>query len=590
MENFLIEGNVSANDNIVQKMGKGLNSYMKKKLKRGDKDLIELMHSMGYFNTDKDTIMSKREDLINNFTLSQDFTDEILDVSNLLSKYMSNGSFNKEKCKLENPNNFDEIMRIKNFIDIIGVTRLYDETANAPSTKFGVKWNSKDFEKEKQNFNFNSITDSEANKFRKDKLWTTEEARWYKQLGYLNKYLDFKYGIGTDIPNIKFSKGNNKLPNNTLIINFTSALNCPAWNECIIKHACYARAVEKGKPATFRGNENRSLYWLTAQNDPYLLQLMMNFIRSYCFNYVKVAEYIIKNGIAIQKKFNDTNKLAEFISKKQLDDPFFTSEIIEIMKNNKRVENIRLNENGDFIGQWLVDAWELEASKYSLYNINVSAYTCKLLNYNNIKHIILNTSYVNNSTGNIARHFIAVPDSIYDSLDETYGGNNNELTLQKDNKIITNPQLLYDVKTKKPNGKTYYKCPCGREIGDKKINCYQCNLCYLPNNTNSNMYVFVKAHGSNSKQLNGYDLIKHGIGVSEHFLQRYKGGVVQEGIDYNKSNLQLAQHAAIDKVTNNAIYSVNNHFQELRNNINESLVPKGPNDVLDIMKRINNIK
>jgi hypothetical protein len=104
------------------------------------------------------------------------------------------------------------------------------------------------------------------------------------------------------------------------------------------------------------------------------------------------------------------------------------------------------------------------------------------------------------------------------------------------------------------------------------------------------MYVFVKAHGSNSKQLNGYDLIKHGIGVSEHFLQRYKGGVVQEGIDYNKSNLQLAQHAAIDKVTNNAIYSVNNHFQELRNNINESLVPKGPNDVLDIMKRINNIK
>ena len=46
-----------------------------------------------------------------------------------------------------------------------------------------------------------------------------------------------------------------KVPENTLIVNFTTAIGCPAWNECLVKHACYARQTEKGKPSVYDGND-----------------------------------------------------------------------------------------------------------------------------------------------------------------------------------------------------------------------------------------------------------------------------------------------------------------------------------------------
>ena len=70
------------------------------------------------------------------------------------------------------------------------------------------------------------------------------------------------------------------------------------------------------------------------------------------------------------------------------------------MKQFKRIDYIRLNENGDFVGQWLVDAWDNEAGKYQPYGVNVSAYTCRHLNYEGIKNIIINTSF-KDGKGNI---------------------------------------------------------------------------------------------------------------------------------------------------------------------------------------------
>ena len=387
----------------------------------------------------------------------------------------------------------------------------------------------------------------------------------------IDRYMKSKYGINLDIPNISFSTGNNKLPENTLIINFTTAIGCPAWNECLVKHACYARATEKRTPSVYDGNDKRSLFWLTTQYDETLLSLMMDFARSYCFNYTKAAEALIEKGL-FNGKMQAPN-LAIKMSKMQLDDPFFTPEIMEVMKEFKRIDNIRLNENGDFVGQWLVDAWDREAGLYQPYGVNVSAYTCRHLNFQGIKNIILNTSY-QNGKGNIARSFIALPESVYDALDETYSGNNNEL-IYIDGIIKPNPQPLYNADSGEnlmtPNGKMYYKCPCGREIGNgKKVGCYQCNLCYQPKNDGIDLYVFVKAHGTYRKELNGYDLIKNNIGVSKNFFKNYKDNVpqLQESIqDTSINSIQIAQDDGIKGVTNNAIISTNEHFKELNNKI-----------------------
>ena len=199
------------------------------------------------------------------------------------------------------------------------------------------------------------------------------------------------------------------------------------------------------------------------------------------------------------------------------------------MKMYKNANQIRLNENGDFIGQWLVDAWEREAAKYQRFDVWVSAYTCRNLNYEGIKNLILNVSKTtisgkgDNKQG-VARHFIAVPEKVYDALDETYGGVNNQLALIKGS-VQPNEQPLFDIQVMEdgsqvgqPNGKFYYKCPCDRKLDGTKVNCYQCNFCYLPKAEANEMYVFVKAHGSAKTSLKGYDLTKCNIGVSQNFF------------------------------------------------------------------------
>ena len=256
------------------------------------------------------------------------------------------------------------------------------------------------------------------------------------------------------------------------------------------------------------------------------------------------------------------------------------------MKQFKRIDYIRLNENGDFVGQWLVDAWDNEAGKYQPYGVNVSAYTCRHLNYEGIKNIIINTSF-KDGKGNIARRFIAIPEDVYDALDETYGGKNNQLEMNVDN-IKPYPQPLYNIDDKSglmPNGKLYYKCPCGRENGSDKVNCYQCSLCYQPKSDNSELFVFVKAHGSASSSLKGYDLIENNIGVSRNFMSKYqKPNVMGEANQNPRALLKTAMTAGINGVANNAIYSVYDHFNNL-GNMNESQIIKlSENELLNLIK------
>lgn len=562
--NFLIEASFNdKNDKVINYNKKRLYDYMKQKIQQGDSDIIDNMTRFGLIDIPKKEAQNNRERLFKNLNISKEVSDDILRVSNILSNYMNNGSFNSDKCKKDFPDEYNEIMRIKNFIDLIGLTAFYDKTANQPSYNFGVKWLKDDngnLKGDFSNFDFNNITDSNASKYRGEKNWSIDESKYHQKKAYLDKYMSMKYGMGVDIPDITFSNGNAKLPKDMLIINFTSALSCPAWNECLIKHSCYARADEKRNPSTYYSNNNRSFFWVTTKNDDYLMKLLMDFIKCYCFNFTKIAQHLISNKIVSQK---NVEKLANEMSKKDLNDSFYTPEIIDIMKMYKRINYIRLNEAGDFIGQWLVDAWDNEAGKYETYDISVSAYTCRLLNYDNIKHIILNASYTNKKS-NVSRRFIALPHDVYDALDDTYVGSNNKLTLTN-GQISVNPQPLYDLETSKPNGKVYYKCPCGVKIGTKDaINCYNCKLCYQPHNFQQDMFVFVKAHGSSKMKLNGYDIMKHNIGVSKNFKLNYKSenNIVKES---NETNYyRVAENNGINGIVNNAISSVNEHLLSLK--------------------------
>lgn len=572
LSNVLFEAKINVQkDPVVSDAQKRMTGYMKDLVKNGDERVISLMKNKGYANdVDKKDVLKKREEIFNDFNVSDDLSKEILDVVKILSQFVNDkGGVKTEEIKKVYPDKYWYLMRMKNLIDLKGLTYLYDKSANKPNYSFGIKWNNGGDEND---LDFNKITDTEARKYRKDKIMTLGETRFQIKQSLVSQYLDFKYGLHLDVPNIDFSNGNAKLPDNTLIINFTSALNCPAWNECLVKHACYARIGEKRNPNVFRGNENRSLYWLTTEHDEKLMSLMMDFARSYCFDYTKVAKHLIENNMAK----GNVKTLSIKISKLPLNDSFFTPEIIEVMKQYKRIDYIRLNENGDFIGQWLVDAWDKEAGLYQPYGVNVSAYTCRHLNYEGIKNIILNTSF-QNGKGNIARRFIALPTNVYTALDETYGGKNNELIFDANN-IQPNPQPLYSVSenmtTISPNGKLYYKCPCGRKSGNNKISCYQCNLCYQPKNDDNELIVFVCAHGSAQKHLQGYDLIKNNIGVSKNFFYNYKDKKSKQSIkeDTQKifNNLKVAENEGIKNVTNNAIKSTYNHFKELKTSVNES--------------------
>lgn len=566
INNVLFEATISNKDNdIINNSQKKIRDHLKDKLKKGDKKTIDLMKSMGYIDDyDNKEARTARENAYNG-----ELNKEVKEITNILKQYiLPDGIINLDKLKKDYASNYDYIIRMKNFLDMKGLTYLYDKSANKPYYSYGINWQNGDDE---NNFDFTKSTDTEVNRFRKDKVWTDDETRSRMKKSVVDRYMDAKYGLKLDIPDISLSIGNNKLPKSTLIINFTSALNCPAWNECLVKHACYARGSEKITPDTFRANENRSLYWLSTKDDPKLLSLMMDFVRAYCFKYNEIADYLIKNQIV---KGNNSN-LASKISRLPLNDKFFTPEIIDVMKKFKRIENIRLNENGDFVGEWLVNAWDIEAGKYKDYDINVSAYTCRHFNFEGIKNIILNVSYVGGK-GNIARHFIALPQNIYDKLDETYGGKNNKLIFGTKN-IKPNPQPLYTPTKDKngnivtvPNGKFYYKCPCGRkknENDEKKINCYQCNLCYQPKSSDEDFYVFVAAHGGAKANLNGYDLVKSNIGVSKNFFNNpeSKQLLKTENNPLLPNKLKLAETNGIKNITNNAINSLYDHF----NNINK---------------------
>ena len=234
-----------------------------------------------------------------------------------------------------------------------------------------------------------------------------------------------------------FSIGNAKLSDDTLIINFTSALKCPSVGLCpVTQMACYAVAGELRIPEVRRKNLKVQNMWVRA----------------------------IRN-----KKIGEVFGIAQMY--------------IEILQKTKKpIKYVRFNEAGDFLNQDILDAAALFASTIrNKYGVISMAYTAnkrldftKEINGQPIDKIIkinasrLDIKLSDDSTNN---NFLATEMDFKNVLSK-----NNKVVSISDSELIKNKfeclGVLKDPETGAPSipvlakGKwsggsgLYYVCPC----------------------------------------------------------------------------------------------------------------------------------
>lgn len=523
----------------------------------------------------------------------------------------------------------NDVVKLKDFIDSISLSNTYDSSIRikSPSFKFGLDKNApgiskggafdviSDEELEKldlNNFGQDEVrnwrgagkTNDDGSNARKDKYDTEDKAIAQIKENILNKYLVSTYGVELKEPTS--NKGNQKVKD-CLLINFTSAFRCPAWNTCLVKHACYAKSSEKTYYATQkRSNDTKNLLWLTATIDDEVMSLMEQFIRASVVKYRELADCIMNNPEAKSKVESgaysfmkdgkiDLEALVAY-NFKDLDDS-----ILALIKDDsydlRKVKYIRLNENGDFINQTILDKIDEIAGDFDNIEVTTAAYTCSTLDFSKIKNIVVNASRPlgKGRTGkSVYRYFYAVPEDMYDKMTDTYS---NKVITDDEDSIQRLPQPLGTIKGEQTvaNGNYYYKCPCGRGEGDfefnltngskNKVNCYQCRLCYNRPNTDQttaegqaltkmtgDLIVFVKAHGAMKKALSldrqkeiakqvgvplDYDTteIRHGIDQNDIM------GVRRVDEAYGNGQRLANSDEAFKVITKNAIDSMNDLFK-----------------------------
>lgn len=489
-------------------------------------------------------------DFSNYTEIAKEITNKVLKVANLLK----NGGYIDDKSRFlvtklkKDRKDYKEILNMKDFIDRWGLTFLYDNNksfgSNQSEKRFGITFND-DGSYNLDNFSIDTISDAQRKSWVKDnetrKMIGDARMQEFAMLkNIVDTYFETKYGMTFKVKDIpSFSVGNSKVQN-ALIVNFVSAHRCPAWNTCLVKHACYAKGDEIKYPNSKQSNDKKNLMWLLADRDDELMRLMYMQLRSFAIDYKAVCKDI---KCDYNKEFKNILEMPFSAIKEHY------PELLDVIKKNKRVPFIRLNENGDFLSSNFLKKIDEMAGEFKLVDITTAAYTCRnFANYESIENIIINASrdYINSGSGNtIARYFFAIPEKLFKLYDETYVNGNKKIFTIKDNTVGHNPLPLYDFNTGKANGNYYYKCPCGRtdfkpiEEGKKKkqeddkpkINCYQCNLCYQPKDTeiNGKYYVFVIAHGSNKNELNNETYIKEHVGICEsEARKKFK--------DFNKIN------------------------------------------------------
>lgn len=557
-----------------------------------NKESLEDVASRLGINLDFD--QNEYNNKMNTATLDE-MTKAIQEAAMELSKYVnSQGAVKFGDMKKDMPlEQYYYLLRMKDMIDKLSLSYLYD-TKNAGVLKttdqrYGIKYN---FDKnnnftgiDASNFNLNNNFEANARKWanigtRKESLKgkSEEEIQALYKRQILERYVEATYGMNVEMPVDAFTYGNQKLPSDTLVINFTSAHRCPAWNDCVVKYACYARGSEHGYNLLYKKNTRLNLMWEAGRRDPELMKDLFQMVRAYLVNYRKLTSLINKKGredfkaqqqqqyLQQPNLFGEAKK-PKYQNIKQKDiyeNPL--TQYADIFKEHRtevlRATKVRLNEDGDFIGQWLLDAWDEFAGELKAIGVSTTAYTCRNLQYGRLKNIIINASSFaigkgqgenGNAAKVISKYFYAIPAQAYDEYEETYDDGKGNLVgkpllyTAKDefgneqNYIHVHVLPLVDINTGEPTGGYYHKCPCeridvnvngnplpfakvkrGKNAGKikinkstgkpdyEKLNCFNCRMCYQDRDPNSiigypgtgNLYVFVRLHGNFTDEFN----------------------------------------------------------------------------------------
>lgn len=174
--------------------------------------------------------------------------------------------------------------------------------------------------------------------------------------------INAKYNLG----NMQvFSYGNRKLPAETLIVNITSAKNCPSdkCGFCNINDKCYAKKCER----IYKNYLNKNL----------------------------VIEECMKSW--------SIEQLIEILT-------------VYIQNSPKQIKYIRLNEAGDFIDQLNVNSWSTIAKyMYTHFGIKTYCYTCREDLDFSCCYFTINAS---SQKINAKRYFLCVDKNKFENLSE----------------------------------------------------------------------------------------------------------------------------------------------------------------------------
>ena len=189
------------------------------------------------------------------------------------------------------------------------------------------------------------------------------------EIGDVSKSIENKVkdGLPLELKGKSFSFGNMKVPEDVMIINLTSAMNCPAakLGECPFTEVCYARMEEKGPMANLQ---------------------LRNLRNQHMYKYLSGKEIL---------------KLIETY----------------IEQAPVRIRYIRISEDGDFPDQDTLNFCDKLAGHIKAkYGIQTAAYTHRQLDYSGVKNIIINAS--DYRIQNATRYFICTDKESWAALPE----------------------------------------------------------------------------------------------------------------------------------------------------------------------------
>lgn len=364
----------------------------------------------------------------------------------------------------------------------------------------------------------------------RDLTRTVSQELYGDRYGAEDEYATKKYQVSVtndgEIATGLFSIGNAKLSDDTLIINFTSALGCPSLAMCpVTQKACYAVAGENRLPDVRRKNLKVQNLWREALRKA-------------------IKEH---SDDPIEKIFNIARLYIETLNVKKENGEF---------KYKKPLRFVRFNEAGDFPHQRVLDAAARFAEFAKSYGIMCMAYTSNAnLDFTKVakgtslpidKLIKINASRddIGSSKGTTKQKFYATPMNFKELLSnnekvESISDNEANIlsckgTIKGENGINSIPILTYG---KWDGGEGwYYVCPCSfwRYNKDKAESLFynKLGLCNDDVSNDSKLRAYLRKQLTNEQEKNLKRIlnkVKSPCGIECAVCHDMEGGITPEG-------------------------------------------------------------